>query len=240
MALKITKCRWSLCDWLMNAVRSTGNFVNVSLIIYKQIQPQDIFCLTHGCQTFEGFSGILGWEPLAGVDVDVRSVWQLELDHTLKVGLARPLSLCQTHFPRMAENHFCAPVSVFLSWSPCCNPASPQRHPLPDGSGRVICRRTNGLLSLSGVCSSWEKKQNSLNLWSELSGSDNLRSDVVAQIPVTPASSALLPVSLLQLTSWGLAIKSGCIILGQDCPFRVWNNVQKRTVAPAHCNSTRP
>lgn len=58
----------------MNAVWSTGNFVNVSLIIYKQIQPQDIFCLTHGCQTFEGFSGILGWEPLAGVDVDVRSV----------------------------------------------------------------------------------------------------------------------------------------------------------------------
>lgn len=36
------------CDWLMNAVRSTENFVNVSLIIYKQTS-RDIFCLTHGC-----------------------------------------------------------------------------------------------------------------------------------------------------------------------------------------------
>lgn len=224
----------------MNAVRPTEKFVNVSLIIYKQIQPRDIFCVTHGCQISEGFAGILGWEPLAGVDVDVRSVWQLELDHTLKVGLARPRHLCQTHFPSMAENHFCAPASVFLRWSACYNPAPPQWHPLPDGTGRVICRRTSWLLSLFGVFSSWEKKQNSLNLWSEFSDSDNLRNDVVAQIPVTPALAVLLPVSLLQVTSWCLAITSGRIILGQGFPFRGWNNMQKTKVAPAHRDSSRP
>ena len=161
MALKITKCRWNLYDWLMNAVQPTEKFVTVSLIIYKQIQPRDIFCLTHGCQIFEAFSGILVWSgsPLLVLRLTqiVRFVWQLELDYTLKVGLARPRNLCQTHFPSMAENHFCAPASTFLSWSACYNPAPPQWHPLPDGTGRVICRWTNWLLSLSGVFLSWEK-----------------------------------------------------------------------------------
>lgn len=157
-----------------------------------------------------------GLGALAGADVDVRSLWQLELDHTLsRLGMA--LHPARHYFPRMAGNHaLCSSVRVPLSWSlrAVIQPLH-SGSPFLDGSGRVICRRNNVTFALAGVCSSWEKNK-TLNLWSEFSGSDNLRSDVVAQIPVIPASSALsagLP-ALAHLGVW---------LLNQDVSF--WGKI---------------